>query len=94
MLWRWKPKRGIVVLSPMPRYFFNVYNDDTTIDDEGMELSDPAAAKVCAIQEARVLAADTVLQGHLVGHHRIEILDEARAVIGSVRFDEAVEMRA
>ncbi len=77
----------------MPRYFFNVYNDDTTIDDEGMELSDPDAAKALALQEARVLAADTVLQGHLVAHHRIEILDEERHAIASVRFDEAVEIR-
>ena len=24
-------------MSPMPRYYFNVYNDDVTMDDEGTE---------------------------------------------------------
>ena len=77
----------------MPLYFFHVYNDDVTLDDEGLELLDGEAAKAHAIKEARVLAAETVGKGHFVGHHRIEVLDENRENVACVRFDEAVEVR-
>lgn len=36
----------------MPRYFFNLYNDLTAIDEEGVELPDLAAAEVHGIGEA------------------------------------------
>tara|TARA_R110002072_G_scaffold162846_3_gene315118 strand:- start:2306 stop:2542 length:237 start_codon:yes stop_codon:yes gene_type:complete len=77
----------------MPHYYFNVYNDDITMDDEGAELADLTAARARAVKEARALAADTVLRGHFVAHHRIDIVDEQRNPVGSVRFDEAVELR-
>jgi hypothetical protein len=77
----------------MPRYFFNVYNDDITLDDEGAELLDDHAALARAVKEARVLAADTVLHGHLTSHHRIEVVDRDQNLVGTVRFDEAVELR-
>lgn len=78
----------------MPRYYFDIYNGDITLDPEGYELADDAAAKATAIIEARALAADTVRHGHLVGHHRIEITDADRNPIASVRFDEAVKISA
>lgn len=74
----------------MRRYFFNVYNDDITLDPEGAELADDTAARAQAVIEARALAADTVGRGHFVGSHYIEIVDADRNPIGSVRFDEAV----
>ena len=74
----------------MPRYFFNVFNDDVTLDDEGAELADVQAAHAHAVKAARALAAETVGMGHLVGSHRVEIQDGDRAAVGSVRFDEAV----
>ena len=73
-------------------YYFNIYNDDITLDPEGLELADNEAALAQAIIEARALAADTVRRGHLVGHHRIEVVDADRNQIGEVRFDEAVEI--
>ena len=76
----------------MPTYYFNVYNDDVTLDDEGSELADDHAARARAVKEARALAADTVRRGHFVGHHRIEVTDEHQNVIGTVRFDEAVHV--
>lgn len=76
----------------MPHYFFNVYNDDITIDDEGADLADGVAAKARAVREARALAADTVLRGHFVASHRIEIVDQERRPVCSVRFDEAVKI--
>ena len=77
----------------MPRYYFNLYNGDATIDDEGSELSDDQAALARAVKEARALAADNVSNGHFTGRDRIEVTNEARDVVGSVRFDEAVEIR-
>ena len=77
----------------MPLYYFNVYNDDVTLDDEGAELADAHAARAHAVKAARALASETVLHGHLTGSHRIDFVDRDQALVGTVRFDEAVEMR-
>jgi hypothetical protein len=77
----------------MPRYFFDVYNDDVTLDDEGLELLDDKAAMARAVKETRALAAETVTHGHFTRHHRLDVLDEQRNAVGSVRFEEAVEIR-
>jgi hypothetical protein len=77
----------------MPRYYFNVYDDDVTLDNEGAELADDHAAVARGVKEARALAAETVLHGHLARHHRIEVVDEDQKPIRVVRFDEAVDIR-
>jgi hypothetical protein len=77
----------------MPLYYFNVYNDDITLDEEGAELADNHAARAYAVKEARALAAETVMHGHLIGHHRIEIVDKDQNPVDEVRFDEAVEIK-
>ena len=78
----------------MPHYYFHLYNDEVTMDDEGVELADAEAARAHALAEARHMAADTVSKGHFTGSHRIDIVDAAREPVGTVRFDEAVEIRA
>ena len=80
--------------SPMPIFYFDVYNDDVTLDDEGAELADVSAAHAHAVKEARVLAAETVKEGHFDGRHRIDVRDESRADVASVTFGEAVEIRS
>jgi hypothetical protein len=77
----------------MPFYYFNVYNDDVTLDEEGRELADNHAAHAYAVKQARSLASDTVLRGHLVASHRIEIVDRDQKPVSTLRFDEAVEIR-
>ncbi len=77
----------------MPLYYFNVYNDDVTLDHEGAELADDHAARAYAVKAARALAAETVLHGHFAGHHRVEYVDAEQNPVGAVRFDEAVELR-
>ena len=77
----------------MPLYFFNVHNDAVTMDDEGAVLADAQAARAHAVKNARSLAADCVLHGYLAASHRIEVQDEKRKVIDTVRFDEAVDLR-
>ena len=77
----------------MPLYYFNIYNDDVTLDHEGAELADIHAAIAYAVKAARALAADTVSHGHLSAHHRIEIVDGDQTLLDIVRFDEAVDLR-
>ena len=57
----------------MPRYFFHLFNDETTMDEEGKELPNDAAAFQHAADCARVMAAESVRNGHLIIDHRIEI---------------------
>lgn len=77
----------------VPLYFFHLYNDAVTMDDEGIELADDEAARAHAVKEARAMAAASVNQGHLTASHRIEFVDEKRRPVGSIRFDEAVDIR-
>lgn len=76
----------------MPLYYFNIYNDDVTLDEEGADLADEHAARAYAVKAVRELAAETALHGHLVGHHRVEYVDAGQKVLGEVRFDEAVKI--
>ena len=76
----------------MPRYYFNIYNDDITLDYEGAVLADEHAARAYAVVAVRALAAETTQHGHLVRHHRVEYVDAAQNPLGEVRFDEAVEI--
>jgi hypothetical protein len=77
----------------MPLYYFNIYNDAVTMDEEGAELADEHAARAHAVKGARALAAETVQHGYLTRDHRIEIVDRDQRPVGVVRFDEAVEIR-
>jgi hypothetical protein len=77
----------------VPLYFFNVFNDEVTLDPEGAELPDLEAARQYAVRAVRSLAADTVMQGHLTGHHHIEIVDESHNRLATVRFDEAIDIK-
>lgn len=77
----------------MPLYYFNIYNDDVTLDDEGADLADDQAARAHAIKAARSLAADTASKGHLTLDDRIEVEDADHKLVETVRFGEAVEIR-
>ena len=73
----------------MPRFFFHVFNDDTTIDEEGAELIDLDAARERALNGARDLVCESVTKGRLNLDHRIEITDEQNARLLTVTFREA-----
>jgi len=78
----------------MGRYYFNLFNDHDTIDEEGAELSDDDAAYEFARMEARNQAAVSVREhGHLILSHRIVVLNSERADIATVTFGDAVEVR-
>jgi hypothetical protein len=63
------------------------------LDDEGAELADEVAARAHAIKAARSLIAETVTHGHLTISHHIKIRDAEHNCVGTVRFEEAVEIR-
>lgn len=73
----------------MRRFYFHVFNDETTIDEEGMDFSDLDAARRQAIAAARDLACESIRNGHLNLDHRIEITSEHNARLMTVTFREA-----
>ena len=75
---------------PMSRYFFHLYNDIVSMDEEGVDLPDLEAARANGIREAREMMLETVTQGRINFSHRIDIADESGAVVDSVLFGEAV----
>lgn len=78
----------------MSLYYFDVFNDDVTIDEEGIDLPGPGAAVARAKSEVLALAADSVLtHGHLILDHRVQIRDMAGVVVANVRFGDVVEVR-
>ena len=76
----------------MPRYFFHLYDDVICKDDEGLELADEDAALGEAKRSAKQIACAQVLDGHLNLKHRIEVEDDARQLIGTVRFEDVIAL--
>ena len=76
----------------MPRYYFNLYNEETALDPEGVELPDNDAAIEQGIVSARAMAADSVCKGHLILNHRIEIVREDGRTIETIHFRDAVQV--
>jgi hypothetical protein len=77
----------------MPRYFFHVYNDETTIDREGKDLADLDAAKREAMRGARDLMAEAVRHGEVTMSHRIEVEDDGGRPLLTIRYADAVLIR-
>ena len=77
----------------MPRFYFHLYNDIDAADDEGVDFPDLASARADAVRQARVTFAETAKdEGRVVLHHRIDIEDEHRRVLGTVYFRDAVKV--
>lgn len=74
-------------------YFFNIYDELVTVDSEGAELPSLSSAIDHAILGARSLVCSEVTDGHMTGHHRIEIVDSDDNILHVVRYDQAVDMR-
>jgi hypothetical protein len=78
----------------MPRFFFHLYNDMITTDEEGRELADVATARAVAVDEVRAVMTDEVLKGRLTLSHRIVVADESGHVVATVRYADAVDVKA
>jgi hypothetical protein len=76
----------------VPRFYFHLFNDLTTQDDEGLELPSAAVAMRRAAVSAREMAAQSVREGRLILDHRVEVTDEDRDTIGVVRFSDVAEI--
>lgn len=68
----------------MAHYFFNFRDDLVTLDEEGRDCADVAAAVVLALRDARSIAADQVLQGRLNLGDRVEVADASGRIVGTV----------
>lgn len=90
-----RPATGFAVRrsDQMPRFYFHLFNDVTSLDEEGVELPDDAVAMQRAATNAREMAAQSVRDGHLVLSHRIDVGNEAGDNIGTVRFGDVVQVR-
>ena len=78
----------------MPQFFFHLFNDEITLDDEGRNLADLPAARACAIDDARQMAAESVRAGHLDLSHYVEVTGDDRQPLFRVTFGEVVQIIA
>jgi hypothetical protein len=76
----------------MPRFYFNLRDDLVVDDEEGRELPDIAAARDCALLNARSIASENVHKGHLDLSHRIEVVDHDGRIVATVSFADAVKV--
>jgi hypothetical protein len=83
---------GVRHFVDMPRYLFNVFNDDITLDEEGQDFPDADAARACAIETARDLACESIQAGRLNLNHRIEVTTEDKERVFSLEFREAFQV--
>ena len=76
----------------MPRLYFNLFNSVGFVpDQEGKEVPNLAKAREIAVDGIRSILADDARGGLVDLRGRIEICDETRQVLVTVRFTEAVE---
>jgi hypothetical protein len=78
----------------VPRYFFHVFNDETSLDDEGLELPTLKAAQAHAITAARSIMSDELKAGRIVLSHHIAVHGENGGILLDVTFGDAVEIRS
>jgi hypothetical protein len=80
--------------STMPRYYFHLSNlAGFTEDEEGSELDDEEAARERAVASARELLAAETLNGAIDLTAYIEVEDEARSLLFTLSFTDALEVR-
>ncbi len=78
----------------MPRFYFPLPDELDVEDDAGAEFPDLKAATLFAMENVRAIASEQVLQGCLHLTHRIDVEDEDRNVLATVRFGDAVAVDA
>jgi len=75
--------------SGMPRYYFHVFNDEVSIDEEGSVLPDLDSARETAMDGCRDLVCESVQKGHLNLDHRIDVANDKGEVLMRVTFRDA-----
>jgi hypothetical protein len=79
-------------LLEVPRFFFHLYDDRVSLDEEGKELPTVTAARDEAVWNARHMACAEVIEGHLGLNHRIEVTDVNDAPVVTVHFKDVVKL--
>jgi hypothetical protein len=76
----------------LPRYFLHLRERDLDcLDEEGMFLVDDQEAMAVARHGARSLVADALMEGHAIGHERIDVVDTDGRLVGSVTLREVIK---
>lgn len=66
----------------MPRYYFHVAGTTSyVLDNEGTELASLADARCEAVEDARTLMSNAILNGRDISGRSIEICDDSGAVL-------------
>lgn len=76
----------------MTKYFFDLYDEMITRDEEGSELENIPAARNLAIEYVQALVAHRARAGSMNLTHFIKVRDESGKALFAVRFDEAVKI--
>ena len=76
----------------VPRFFFNVYDENVALDEEGQFLPNLPAAYEEAKRGAIELACAELTRGRLNLNHRIEVADDTGQVVAVVRYRDTVEI--
>ena len=77
----------------MPLFYFNLFDDEPSIDDQGTELGSLGEAFTHAADLACACVSLTARQGYVTLGHYVEIANYARECVGRLRFGDAVELR-
>ena len=76
----------------MARFYFHLYNDIVSKDEEGRELPDVDTARHDAQEDARNMAAESVREGELNLDHYVEVADDTGETLFRVTFGEVVKV--
>ncbi|QCJ00163.1 DUF6894 family protein [Agrobacterium larrymoorei] len=77
----------------MPKYYFNVLTRDGRVEDpEGSDLPGLEEAYNSAIEDARALMSEAVLEGKDISSRNIEICDEKHSPVQIVPFRDALKV--
>jgi hypothetical protein len=75
----------------MPKFYFHLHNDVDAPDEEGKELPDIDAARAYAEANAVFTMSETLKEDARINlRHHIDIEDEQRKVLATVRFRDVV----
>lgn len=77
----------------MQRFFFHVFDEDATVDDQGQLAAGVAEARDVALASARELMCEEVRAGHLNLQNYIRVTDESGNEVFRVSYAEAVALQ-
>lgn len=70
----------------MPRYFFNVHDGQSLVDDDGTEFPTIEAARTCAVQTAGALLKDHAATFWSGGDWKMDVAEASGLLLFSLHF--------